>query len=46
MILGILKESQQDNRVSLLPEHVPTLVENEITVVIESDAGNRSCFEN
>jgi len=46
MILGILKESQQDNRVSLLPEHITTLAENEITVVIESDAGNRSCFEN
>lgn len=46
MILGILKESQQDNRVSLLPEHVTILVENEINVLIESDAGSRSCFEN
>ena len=39
MIVGILKEPQNENRVSLLPEQVETLIKKNIEVIVESDAG-------
>ncbi len=39
MIVGILKENSQDNRVSLLPEQAETLIKKNITVLAEQNAG-------
>ena len=39
MIIGVLKEPQGENRVSLLPEAVSTLTKKGITVLVEKDAG-------
>jgi H+-translocating NAD(P) transhydrogenase subunit alpha len=39
MIIGILKESEKERRVSLLPESVSALVKMNVKVVVESDAG-------
>jgi NAD(P) transhydrogenase subunit alpha len=46
MIIGVLREGGSENRVALLPENVSTLVERNITVLIESDAGTSSCASN
>lgn len=39
MTIGILKESAQDNRVSLLPEQAETFLKKNIEVLIETGAG-------
>jgi NAD(P) transhydrogenase subunit alpha len=46
MILGILREGGEENRVALLPEGVNILTGKNITVLIESDAGTSSCASN
>lgn len=46
MTIGVLREGGKENRVSLLPEHIPSLVKRNVTVLIESDAGNSSCASN
>jgi NAD(P) transhydrogenase subunit alpha len=46
MIVGVLREGGSENRVALLPENVSTLVNKNITVLIESDAGTSSCASN
>jgi NAD(P) transhydrogenase subunit alpha len=40
MILGILKETNNDKRVSLLPEQAAVLVAKQVSVLVESGAGN------
>ena len=42
MTIGVLKESTEESRVSLLPEAVAALTKKGITVVVEKDAGARS----
>ena len=45
MIVGILKEPNGENRVSLLPEQVKSLLKKNVQIVVESDAGkNASAF--
>ena len=39
MTVGILKEPQYENRVSLLPEQVETLIKKNIEVLVEENAG-------
>lgn len=46
MTIGVLREGGKENRVALLPEHVPSLVKKQVTVLIESDAGASSCASN
>ncbi len=46
MIVGIVREGGHENRVALLPENVSKLVKKNLTVLIESDAGNSSCASN
>jgi NAD(P) transhydrogenase subunit alpha len=46
MILGVLREGGEENRVALLPEGVNILTGKNITVLIESDAGTSSCASN
>lgn len=46
MIIGVLREGGAENRVALLPEHIPSLVKKNVTVLIQSDAGNSSCASN
>ena len=45
MIIGVLKESFPETRVSLLPEHVTLLKKNKVEVLIENNAG-ASAFAN
>lgn len=40
MILGILKETNNDKRVSLLPEQAAVLVAKQVSVLVETGAGN------
>ena len=40
MILGILKETNNDKRVSLLPEQAAVLVAKQVNVIVETGAGN------
>ena len=40
MIVGILKEPQGENRVSLLPEQVVALIKKNVQVVVEDGAGH------
>jgi NAD(P) transhydrogenase subunit alpha len=40
MILGILKENSGDKRVSLLPEQAAVLVAKQVSVIVETGAGN------
>ncbi len=40
MIIGVLKEPSPETRVSLLPEHITTLKKWNVSVLIESGAGN------
>ena len=42
MTIGILKEPDFENRVSLLPEAVKTLIKLKVDVLVEKDAGERS----
>lgn len=42
MIIGLLKENQKENRVSLLPEAVSALIKKKTEVWVESDAGQQS----
>jgi len=42
MILGILKEPQNENRVAMLPETVESLVKLNVKVIIEKEAGLRA----
>ena len=46
MKIGVLREGGKENRVALLPEHIPSLVKKNISVLIESDAGASSCASN
>jgi len=46
MILGVLREGGEENRVALLPEGVAILTQKNISVLIESDAGTSSCASN
>ncbi|MBS4042910.1 MAG: NAD(P) transhydrogenase subunit alpha [Chitinophagaceae bacterium] len=46
MIVGILKEPHYENRVSLLPDQVETLIKKNITVLVETDAGVNSFVTN
>src|SRR5260221_6126419 len=39
MVVGVLKESIPETRVSLLPEHLPALKKLNIDVLVETDAG-------
>jgi len=39
MTIGILKEGNGENRVVLLPEHLPSLGKKSISVMVEKDAG-------
>jgi NAD(P) transhydrogenase subunit alpha len=40
MILGILKETNNDKRVSLLPEQAAVLVAKQVSVIVETGAGD------
>jgi NAD(P) transhydrogenase subunit alpha len=40
MTIGVLRESEGENRVVLLPEHVSTLTKKSISVFVEKDAGS------
>jgi NAD(P) transhydrogenase subunit alpha len=46
MIIGVIREGGKENRVALLPEHMPSLLKKKVTVLIETDAGNSSCASN
>jgi len=46
MTIGVLREGGKENRVALLPEHIPFLVKKKVSVLIESDAGTSSCASN
>ncbi|MCK4748822.1 MAG: NAD(P) transhydrogenase subunit alpha [Bacteroidales bacterium] len=46
MTIGVLREGGKENRVALLPEHIPSLVNKNVSVLIESDAGSSSCASN
>ena len=45
MIIGVLKEPVFETRVSLLPEHIATLIKWNTQVVVESNAGARAFAE-
>lgn len=40
MILGLLKEKSDENRIALLPESVKTLIDLKVEVLVEQSAGN------
>jgi len=42
MIIGVLQEPEFENRVSLLPENVPSLIKKGVTVFVEKNAGIRA----
>jgi H+-translocating NAD(P) transhydrogenase subunit alpha len=46
MTIGVLKEPQEESRVSLLPEVAATLVKKGITVLVEDGAGVRAFASN
>ena len=46
MIIGVLKEDEPESRVSLLPEHIASIVKSSIEVLVESDAGIRAFSNN
>lgn len=46
MVIGVLKEEEPETRVSLLPEHVSSLIKSKIEVLVESDAGIRAFYDN
>jgi NAD(P) transhydrogenase subunit alpha len=43
MIIGLIKESEKERRVALLPEVVAALVKLKVPVIVEKDAGKQSC---
>ncbi len=43
MKIGVLREQEKENRVALLPEHIPALLKKNLTVLIEKGAGERAC---
>ncbi len=43
MIIGLIKESEKEKRVALLPEVVAALVKLNVPVMVEKDAGKQSC---
>lgn len=46
MTIGILKEPNDENRVSLLPAQAEVLIKKNIQVMVESDAGAKSFADN
>ena len=46
MIIGVLKESDNDKRVALLPEVVLALTKKKVTVLVEKDAGIKAYSSN
>lgn len=46
MTIGVLKEPQPETRVSLLPEHIAALTKQNVTVVIETGAGEKAFAAN
>jgi NAD(P) transhydrogenase subunit alpha len=40
MTIGVLKEEEKENRVCLLPEHLPFLTKKSISLLVEAGAGN------
>lgn len=46
IIIGVLKEPDQETRVSLVPDIAAAFVKNNITVLIESDAGAKAYHNN
>lgn len=46
MIIGVLKESSPETRVSLLPDHLATLKKWKVDVVVEQDAGLKAFATN
>ncbi|HEY0752031.1 MAG TPA: NAD(P)(+) transhydrogenase (Re/Si-specific) subunit alpha, partial [Chitinophagaceae bacterium] len=42
MVVGVLKEPQEETRVSLIPEAVSALIKKGVTVLVEKDAGAKS----
>lgn len=46
MIIGVLKESSPETRVSLLPDHVATLVKWKVEVIVEDHAGDQAFASN
>jgi NAD(P) transhydrogenase subunit alpha len=46
MVIGVLKEDEPESRVSLLPEHIASLIKSNIEVLVESDAGIRAFYSN
>lgn len=42
MTIGILREPSPEKRVSLLPEHISSLIKHKINVVIETNAGSNA----
>ena len=46
MTIGLLKESSPETRVSLLPEAVASLTKKNITVLVETAAGEKAFSEN
>lgn len=46
LTIGVLKELQHDNRVSLVPETVVSLIKNNINILVETDAGIKSFYSN
>jgi NAD(P) transhydrogenase subunit alpha len=43
MIIGLIKESEKEKRVALLPEVVASLVKLNVPIMVEKDAGKQSC---
>ncbi|MEQ1553304.1 MAG: Re/Si-specific NAD(P)(+) transhydrogenase subunit alpha [Ferruginibacter sp.] len=46
MTIGVLKEPTFENRVSLLPEHIPILKKLQANIIIEENAGNNAFASN
>ncbi len=46
MKIGVLKEPFPETRVSLLPEHLPTLKKWNVDVIVETNAGNNAYASN
>jgi len=42
MIIGILKEAQEESRVALLPDAVKTLISWNVDILVEKGAGSRA----
>ncbi|MEZ4999546.1 MAG: Re/Si-specific NAD(P)(+) transhydrogenase subunit alpha [Bacteroidales bacterium] len=44
MTIGVLKETGDDTRVALIPDHIPVLTGLKVTVIVEEGAGTRAYF--